>query len=536
MTIRRSLFLVFRQRDKVRLAGGPLSDGRGSDRSHEHQRVLARKAGTLAVTRLGLALALAGPATASVRVEWDISAGGNDSNGCGFDHAQAGTDQSLSSSPYVAIDNNLIKVSITGSTVTFLQGYRPSSLDIGNLVQFTGGTNHIPTTYREIVGVGTSTWKLDSSPITSGTTTNATGNMGGSCASIQGALNLRRGSDEHYYVRYSPAPYAINSAISLPPAGYPALPSSLQQCAIVGYHSSHYDNPTGANRPVLLVNGVTGISINENCNWTAANLILNGNGATRGVYGMYSTHYYMSCINTQITNFSEEGFFQDHSVGGSDGPSQLVGCELDHNNVTGGNTAITATDYGLDVAYSWIHDNNLDGVDIWSVATVSNFDHVVFSNNGLKSASSCLYLANGNALNVTNSIFYHCGADGIQTAAGGSNTSHPPGYVFANNIFDANLRHGFNFALALDFPAPMPTFHGNAYFGNGVANAVGFTVSPAYGDVFLSSDPFVNAVGGNFALNSQPGGGALLAGSGYPGALPGLTPSGSQWMGVFRPN
>jgi hypothetical protein len=53
----------------------------------------------------------------------------------------------------------------------------------------------------------------------------------------------------------------------------------------------------------------------------------------------------------------------------------------------------------------------------------------------------------------------------------------------------------------------------------GGATTGGMTIAD---QVNLTADPFVNGAAGNFALNTAPGGGALVRGAGLPGTFPGL--------------
>ena len=81
--------------------------------------------------------------------------------------------------------------------------------------------------------------------------------------------------------------------------------------------------------------------------------------------------------------------------------------------------------------------------------------------------------------------------------------------------------------------------NGTSYvFANG--NAVGSNTSGNYSNVIpinsiaLTANPFVNSSGGNYALNSTAGGGALLLGLGLPALFPGGLSTGSPSVGAVE--
>lgn len=107
-----------------------------------------------------------------------------------------------------------------------------------------------------------------------------------------------------------------------------------------------------------------------------------------------------------------------------------------------------------------------------------------------------------------------------------------------------NTSHGFFFGSTQVQPAYGNIAYGNAgkgfsgttetaeqFFANGAgANTGGTDNSP----ITLVADPFVNRAGGNFALNTTAGGGALLRGAGVPGAFPGGTTTGYPDVGAVQ--
>src|SRR5262249_6536029 len=93
-----------------------------------------------------------------------------------------GTDRSQQTNVQVNIDNSTITTSITATVITFT-GYTPTAADVGNTVRMLTGTNVTAGTYEITAWTG-STWTVTGAANlpTSGTTTNATGKMGGCLA------------------------------------------------------------------------------------------------------------------------------------------------------------------------------------------------------------------------------------------------------------------------------------------------------------------------------------------------------------------
>src|SRR5436189_2326442 len=118
-------------------------------------------------------------------IVWETRASGaSDSNGGGFKAGAAGTDRSMQNAAHVAIDNATITTSITTNVITFTGAtYTPTSADVGNVVQMLTGTN-VTAGFYEITAQGATTWTVDRNVVTSGTTVNATGNMGGALATL----------------------------------------------------------------------------------------------------------------------------------------------------------------------------------------------------------------------------------------------------------------------------------------------------------------------------------------------------------------
>ena len=144
-----------------------------------------------------------------------------------------------------------------------------------------------------------------------------------------------------------------------------------------------------------------------------------------------------------------------------------------------------------------------------------SMDRDIVTNN----SASGVCAQTSTTVNIKDSVIAGSGQEGILTGVNSEN------YV-GNSIIYGNTNHGINNA-------------GSAYmFANW--NAVGSNGSGDYSNVTpinsisLSANPFVNSAGGNYALNSTAGGGALLIGLGFPHLFPGGDSTGYPDVGAVQ--
>src|SRR5437016_803970 len=155
----------------------------------------------------------------SASIVWETRASGaSDNNGGGFKAGAAGTDRSQQNAAQVAINNSTITTSITTTVITFTAGYTASAADVGNVVQMLTGTN-VTAGFYEITAQTSTTWTVDRNVVTSGTTTNATGNMGGALATLGKLAAAMAASNKAY------ATGAFTSAATITFAQAVATPS-----------------------------------------------------------------------------------------------------------------------------------------------------------------------------------------------------------------------------------------------------------------------------------------------------------------------
>jgi hypothetical protein len=140
---------------------------------------------------------------------------------------------------------------------------------------------------------------------------------------------------------------------------------------------------------------------------------------------------------------------------------------------------------------------------------------------------------------------YNNGRDNISFA---NNASLGTASTVRNNLLSSPVRYNFNGYSSAAGWGKFSQWDGNAYYlGSGSANRndaddTGTTnavnAANPYSnslDVILSADPFTNAGSHDFTLNSTAGGGASAKGTATPGALPGLSQTGSMSFGAFMP-
>jgi hypothetical protein len=268
----------------------------------------------------------------------------------------AGTDRTLSTSPFVAIDNSAVTTSITTNVITFTGGYIPTGADVGNVVHMLTGTN-VTAGFKEIVGVTSTTWIMDSNVVSSGTTTNATGNMGGAI-DYPGTVQAVAVTNNVLMTKYSATAYSFAAGLTF----------SQSQLTICGYDTTRALNNTDANRPIfnptanslLLFNcnnrinffnidfvnttprtGTQGISLN---NGTARNCRFNTyqNYAITVSNGYVADCEFISCGSGNITvNMS--------------GASQLVRCIFKACSSTGQGVVLVAAGCSLVDCVSYGH-------------------------------------------------------------------------------------------------------------------------------------------------------------------------------------
>jgi len=406
-----------------------------------------------------------------------------------------GVDRTLSTSPTVAIDNSTITTSITTNVITFTAGYTPTGADVGNVVHMLTGTN-VTVGWYEITGITSTTWTVDRNVVTSGTTTNATGNMGGASDTLATICNIAA-NDNTIYVKYSATAYTFSSAGQNVSGG--TVHTNGTGLYVVGYDATRTVNNTDANRPIFkpvnnallmcyfnstqniynldFVNptpqtGITGIQLGgnclvRNCRFTAMNQIAiqTGGGCT------VMDCEFISCGSTQVTLLLVSA-------------SNAVRCIAKACSTAGSSSTVFLANSGTGTSF-------IDCVSYGATGSGNAF-------NGGGTVQGCVAYGSASGVN----------AHGFLT---GSETQYDRCIAYGNTGY------GFRSTGANNYTILTRCFAGN--------NTVADFDTTRYGpDQFvgcgtLSGDPFTNAAGYDFSTNTTAGAGALLRGLtvGFPG-------------------
>jgi hypothetical protein len=419
---------------------------------------------------------------------WELRTTGNDNNGGSFKSGAAGTDRSQQDAAQVAIDNSTITVSITTNVITFVSGYTPSSADVGNAVQMLTGTN-VTAGFYEITAQTPTTWTVDRNVVTSGTATDATGNMGGAMAS-PGKVSSGLAAGNKVWIKFGTYNLSVNTLNVSNGAPAPSVGGVSASVPMIwrGYDVTRGDET--ANRPTFKPTAATyNVSLYV-LNLTAAhwcaveNLILDANSkANRGVgiTGIAGTSDKVDVLSAVSIGFEISGGNISRckatgcNPGFQAGTAILTLCEA----VSGGGgfraNDSTAMDHCIARGCSGAGFAGIDTTRLWTCTNCVSYGH-----------GSDGFSLGINHVNLFNCISYNNTGWGVNSSVG-----------FAGAIF--NCAVGSNIAG--------PTQNITSYKNIGL--------------ITLTANPFTSSATADFSLNTTSGGGALLRGTGY-----GTFPSG----------
>lgn len=430
-----------------------------------------------------------------------------------------GQDRSQQNSPQVAIDNSVITTSITANVITFT-GYTPTVADVGNVVQMLTGTN-VTAGFYQITAFTSTTWTVTGAVNlpTSGTTTNATGNMGGALLTLAKLAGAMIASNKAYVVGAFTSTATITFAQSAGPTG--AVPATK----IIGYSATRGD--TGHATLTLSTNtGLTGINGTGNGLWVEQVDVDCGSlGTSTGLSS--STNF--TALRCKVSNFTTAGIT---STGSN---FNAIACEVT-GGVAGATAGILQANAGISAQRCFVHDNACTGIRFAAGSCVAH--NLVANNSG--ATSDGIQLTGAQSV-VINNTCHNNGRDGIRNS-----TTASSGLSLRGNLLTNNAGYGITLNSATAVEA-QSTFDGNAYYLNttGTRNLADSTVGN-YGispyantrDVILTASPYVGPTTGtsaNFNLNNTAGGGAACRHTGDPLSWSGNTGSaGFPDMGAVQ--
>lgn len=420
-------------------------------------------------------------------VVWEVQTGGSDNNGGGFKTGATGTDRSQQTAAQVAIDNAAITTSITTKVITFTGGYSPSAADVGNVVQMLTGTN-VTAGFYEITSVvaGTS-WTVDRNVVSSGTTTNATGNMGGCLGSPGKAAGALIAGNK---VWLKAGTHGVTSASTNVAGGCLAPLASAWE----GYQTTRGDLGTA---PLLQASGISSFTMAASgSGYSWRNLTFDGATLTSS-RGFNVTDGRGQFYKVTAKNCTNSGF---------NGQGQYAACAATGCTTAGGGfngSGTLAIYFGCES-----YGNSVPGFNIAGSAVLS---FCISSGNTGGSTDGFTLAASGAVMQATNCIAYGNGRTGFNVTVASTTT-------LANCIAEGNGAYGFS-----PTAGSYQQLINCAGYNNSSGNING-SFNFSYGFVTGSASFFTNAASGDFSLNTTAGGGASVRAAGYPGVFPrGLT-------------
>lgn len=417
--------------------------------------------------------------TISANAVIEVRQGGSDTNGGGFVTGASGTDWSQqNAAQYSKTDG------VANGTTTFTSTTAAFGTDVvGNLIYIAGGTGTLTGNWYEITARASSTSiTLDRSP---GTSTGCTFNIGGALASPgQGSfiLNSANQPGQIMYIKYSATPYTITSATANVSGGC-ISPGNNSGQFVVGYDTTRALYTPFQNRPTLqLGSGVSSANIagGQNIVYSLQSVILDCNGQTssRAAYQSGEFHY------VKVMNFTLAGIKQNINSG------VAFLCEATGAQTTGDAISVQHA------IYCTAHDNVLTST-AWAaiVAGLSCVGCIAYNNTGGGFA--------GPSFQGLSSLYSNCTAYG--NSSYGFSCWNTVGGTFVNCIAEGNGTYGFHCNSGKTSLVNCAAYNNTS--GRKTASS-GFYIdaTPING----SGSFFVNAAGGNFALNNTAGAGASV--------------------------
>lgn len=415
----------------------------------------------------------------------------------------SGADRTLQDAPWASGTNLAVDASI--STDVQPDGYTVAVGDDNNTIRIpTGVAGWTPGVYQIVSRQGAK-WRLDRSPAAVGTN-GGTWRMGGALAS-PGMAGGTKVTGNLIYIKAGT--YTLTTASANVSGGVVSDTTggtdTTGQCFWVGYDTDRSIWNFDANRPLILVPaaGVASCTVFavSGLNVTVRNLVVDGASKT-AIRGFHAAANFggVRIFGCKAQNCTDSGFFS-HT-----GENAFFTCESTGCSGTGGGFGVNNGSPRFFAC--WSHDNTVHGFSA-PTGVLAHFERCLATSN--LGASSDGFGASGlSSLHYCSA--YGSGRDGFRiTGASRSAT-------IVNCLAVGNGGYGFGSGGAANNAAYLQNC---AAFGNTSGNLDSVNLASVVGFLNLSGDPFANAAGGNFALNSVAGAGALLRGAGFPSAFPG---------------
>lgn len=391
---------------------------------------------------------------------------------------------------------------------------------LGNVVQITGGTNFTTGFYNIISVVAGTSFTVDRNATTAAGSAGTAG-VGGALASIGKAAAIYVGGNQMWVQNGT---YTITSQITFSTAGADNL-----QTLLAGYGTVRHDGvqplvTTATNNVnIFFVSGA-------NC-LTIKTLHMTCTAVTKS-YGV-RTNNLSSFI---IADCVIDGFL--NAINGISGIRQQVISNCTLINSTSHGLIVTNSISSTIVMNCWICNNAGSGVFMTAGSSILvSFNNCVIAGNGDRG----IYSPN-NSTAQDNFQLFSCTianntADGIymSNATQTANTTALGDYLVGrNNLFYGNGGYGIAGQVATGNQNiyTYNLFNGNAFGSNTSGNYL--NIMPGNADVTITVNPFNNAGGGDFSLNTAANGGASLRMAASPGTFGSGTTTGYLDFGAVQ--
>lgn len=448
-------------------------------------------------------------------MNWWVRAGGSASNGGGFDAAVAGAgtnyaDQDTAQVVFSAGNVNRLSTSGAGATTVTSAGTPFTNAMVGNVIRISGGTNFQTGYYTVVTYTDASNVVLDRTPTSGGAGADGVGSLGGAFATPWG--NLSTGGTVSAPAITSPlaAGHTINvrgSGVDTPGsadynfagnyATFPAGSAGAGRIKIVGYNG----------RPRI---DCAGLGFQSISGWYAENLGCVMTAATYNVYGFFSGDVVAKNIRVDQAGYDVIGL----------AATAYFGCRLVNSGSTSAGTkAALGVGSGTVVYGTFVNGWRGPAIDTASFATNVRLVRSVFSNCRaaaipavrILSAFALSYL-----IDIVECSFFGNAYDGLGITGNTTYDAEIAGTIrVLNNAFVSNGGYGIRLTgtLAVNDRLKAGVDY-NAFYGN--TSGEMYLLSAGDNDITLSADPFTDGANGDFSLNSDAGGGALLKGAAFP--------------------
>ena len=420
----------------------------------------------------------------SADVVWEVRTDGDDNNGGGFNSASSGTDYSQQAAAQLTVTDAATSA-VGSTTLTSATGGFTAAM-VGNVVHLYGGTN-LTAGWYEITGyTDGNTVTLDRAPDDGvGGVSGATCKVGGALASPGGlGAALANAAVDGHEAWIKSGTYTLSSGSANVSGGPLSLPNAVL-LRVKGYDVTRGDSSA---KPIIFAGAVTGVTIINiaayfnNSQQTVENIEVDGNSGlgNNGIGTSGSSYRQAHIINCVARNCPGYGF------GKSGNPDLQIHHCYAYNCGTGVR-AEGAINCISESCTNGFETSTLSGTFVKCVATGCVTGFLMANSSGYASlAWGCT------AYNCTDGFIWPSYDMGtcIECIAVGCAGY---GYNTHTTLIGAVVYRctGYNNTLG--------TFRSN------------FTPREP---ITITADPFIDAAGGDFRLNNDPNGGALLKGAG----------------------